>query len=124
MNYAINQWPKLLTYLDDGDISIYNNVTEMDIRPFTTGRKNWIFSTWIEGATASANLYSLVMTYRGNNINPYYYFVHFSAIKGLVSLWVFQVIPDNSQLSCCEEIWICPAAVGLGHLKRPFSSRR
>ncbi len=44
VNYAINQWPKLLTYLDDGDISIDNNVTEKDIRPFTTGRENWMFS--------------------------------------------------------------------------------
>lgn len=39
ITYALNQWPKLLTYLDDGDISIDNNVTERDIRPFTTGRK-------------------------------------------------------------------------------------
>lgn len=85
VNYAINQWPKLLTYLDDGDISIDNNVTERDIRPFTTGRKNWMFSTSVEGATASANLYSLVMTCRANNINPYYYFVH-----------LFKVLPTRT----------------------------
>ncbi len=85
MNYAINQWPKLLTYLDDGDISIDNNVTERDIRPVTTGRKNWMFSTSVEGATASANLYSLVMTCRANNINPYYYFVY-----------LFKVLPTRT----------------------------
>ncbi|MEG3694207.1 IS66 family transposase [Vibrio coralliirubri] len=85
INYTINQWPKLLTYLEDGDISIDNNVTERDIRPFTTGRKNWMFSTSVEGATASANLYSLVMTCRANNINPYYYFVH-----------LFKVLPMRS----------------------------
>ncbi|MBD1569770.1 IS66 family transposase [Aliivibrio sp. S10_S31] len=72
--YTQKQWPKLLTYLEDGDISIDNNVTERDIRPFTTGRKNWMFSTSVEGAKASANLYSLVMTCRANDINPYYYF--------------------------------------------------
>ncbi|WP_458031924.1 IS66 family transposase, partial [Providencia stuartii] len=38
ITYTQNQWPKLLTYLEDGDISIDNNVTERDIRPFTTGR--------------------------------------------------------------------------------------
>ena len=76
VNYTINQWLKLLTYLEDGDISIDNNVTERDIRPFITGRKNWMFSTSVEGATASVNLYSLVMTCHVNNINPYYYFVH------------------------------------------------
>lgn len=74
VNYAINQWPKLLTYLEDGDISIDNNVTERDIRPFTTGWKSWMFSTSVEGATASANLYSLVITCLANNINPYYDF--------------------------------------------------
>ena len=61
---------------ENGDISIDNNVTERDIRPFTTGRKNWLFSTSVDGAKASANLYSLVMTCRANNINPYYYFEH------------------------------------------------
>lgn len=76
INYTLNQWPKLLTYLKDGDISIDNNVTERDIRPFTTGRKNWMFSTSVDGAKASANLYSLVMTCRANDINPYYYFQH------------------------------------------------
>ena len=76
MTYLKNQWPKLLPYLDDGGISIDNNVTERDIRPFTTGRKNWMFSTSVGGAKASANLYSLVMTCRANDINPYYYFQH------------------------------------------------
>lgn len=76
ISYTQNQWTKLLTYLDDGNISIDNNVTERDIRPFTTGRKNWMFSTSVGGAKASANLYSLVMTCRANDINPYYYFRH------------------------------------------------
>ncbi|MDC9616369.1 IS66 family transposase [Xenorhabdus khoisanae] len=74
ISYTRNQWPKLIVYLEDGHISIDNNVTERDIRPFTTGRKNWLFSTSAEGAFASANLYSLVMTCRANDINPYFYF--------------------------------------------------
>ena len=76
LQYTLNQWPKLITYLEDGAISIDNNVTERDIRPFTTGWKNWLFSTSAGGARASANLYSLVMTCRANDINPYYYFRH------------------------------------------------
>ncbi|MBD1226485.1 IS66 family transposase [Xenorhabdus griffiniae] len=76
ISYTLNQWPKLLVYLEDGQISIDNNVTERDIRPFTTGRKNWIFSTSAAGAFASANLYSLVMTCRANDLNPYFYFRH------------------------------------------------
>ncbi len=76
ISYTLNQWPKLLTYLEDRDISIDNNVTERDIRSFTTGRKNWIFSMSVDGANASADLYSLVMTFRANDMNPYYCFQH------------------------------------------------
>ncbi|VEE61776.1 Transposase and inactivated derivatives [Shewanella putrefaciens] len=70
ITYTRNQWPKLLTYLEDGHISIDNNVTERDIWPFTTGRKNWMFSTSVGGAKSCANLYSLVMTCRANDIIP------------------------------------------------------
>lgn len=74
ISYTLNQWPQLLSYLEDGELGIDNNVTERDIRPFTTGRKNWLFSQSVSGAEASAALYSIVMTCRANDINPYYYF--------------------------------------------------
>ena len=35
-----------------------------------------MFSQSVNGANASAVLYSLVMTCRANDINPYYYFQH------------------------------------------------
>ena len=76
IKYNLNQWHKLIRYVDDGHLGIDNNITERDIRPFTTGRKNWIFSKSVNGATASAMLYSIVMTCRANDINPYYYFLH------------------------------------------------
>ena len=55
--------------MEDGHISIGSNVTERGIRPFTTGRTNWMFSTSVGGAKASANLYSLVMKCRANDLN-------------------------------------------------------
>jgi len=76
IKYNLNQWHKLVRYVDDGHLGIDNNITERDIRPFTTGRKNWLFSKSIDGAQASATLYSIVMTCRANDINPYYYFLH------------------------------------------------
>jgi transposase len=76
ISYTLNQWSKLQTYLQYGEVSIDNNVTERDIRPFTTGRKNWLFAQSVEGAESSAILYSLVMTCRANDINPYFYFRH------------------------------------------------
>ena len=76
IKYTLNQWPKLIRYIEDGHLGIDNNITERDIRPFTTGRKNWLFSKSVNGAQASATLYSIVMTCRANDINPYYYFLH------------------------------------------------
>jgi transposase len=67
---------KFKGWLDDGHLGIDKNITERDIRPFTTGRKNWLFSQSVNGAQASTTLYSIVMTCRANDINPYYYFLH------------------------------------------------
>ena len=33
----------LMTYLEDGRYSFSNNLRENAIRPFTIGRKNWLF---------------------------------------------------------------------------------
>jgi transposase len=71
--YLNNQWDRLVRYIDDGQYPIDNNAAERAIRPFTIGRKNWMFSKSQAGATASANLYSLVETAKANNLNAYEY---------------------------------------------------
>ena len=71
--YLHEQWPRLIRYLDDGANPIDNNLAENAIRPFTLGRKNWLFSNSQAGAKASANLYSLTETAKANGINPYDY---------------------------------------------------
>ena len=39
-----------MTYLEDGRCSFTNNLSENAIRPFTVGRKDWLFSYSVEGA--------------------------------------------------------------------------
>ena len=39
------------------------------IRPFTVGRKNFLFSDSVRGAQASAIIYSIVETAKANNLN-------------------------------------------------------
>jgi transposase len=73
LSYVHNQWPHLIRYLDDGQYPIDNNAAENAIRPFVVGRKNWLFSASPSGATASANLYSLIETAKANGIEPYVY---------------------------------------------------
>jgi len=73
MNYAINQKEGLMNYLKDGNCSISNNLAENSIRPFTIGRKNWLFSGSPKGAEASAAVYSIIETAKANDLNPYEY---------------------------------------------------
>jgi transposase len=71
--YAINQKEGLINYLKDGNCSICNNLAENSIRPFTVGRRNWLFSGSPKGAEASAAVYSIIETAKANDINPYEY---------------------------------------------------
>ncbi len=70
ISYARNQWPILLTFLEDGHLEIDNNLAENAIRPFVVGRKAWLFSGSPAGAEASAMLYSLVETAKANGLEP------------------------------------------------------
>ena len=72
--YALNQWPRLIIYLEDGKLRPDNNLAENAIRPFVVGRKNWLFSGHPRGAEASACLYSLIETAKANQLEPYLYF--------------------------------------------------
>jgi len=76
ITYARNQWIYLRRYADDGDAPIDNNLIERDIRPFTTGRKNWLFSATVAGAQASAVIYSLMLSCRACGVEPYAYLCH------------------------------------------------
>lgn len=76
VTYARNQWIYLIRYADDGNAPIDNNILERDIRPFTTGRKNWLFSATAAGANASAVIYSLMLTCRACGVEPYAYLRH------------------------------------------------
>lgn len=73
INYALNEYKKVVRYLKYGYITPDNNLAERAIRPFTVGRKNWLFNNTPRGAFASANMYSLVETAKANNLEPYHY---------------------------------------------------
>ncbi len=73
VTYTLNQWHRLVGYIEDGNLSIDNNMAENSVRPFVVGRKNWLFSGTPEGAEASALLYSLIETAKANKLEPYAY---------------------------------------------------
>jgi transposase len=73
VNYTLGQWSKLSVFLNHGDVPLDNNRCENAIRPFVVGRKGWLFSDTVQGAKASANLFSLVETCKANGVEPHAY---------------------------------------------------
>ena len=45
-------------------------------RGIVTGRKSWLFHDTVAGAKASAMVYSLMLTCRACNVEPYAYLLH------------------------------------------------
>jgi transposase len=82
VNYTLEYWSELSRYSENGEWPIDNNAAENAIRPFVIGRKAWLFSNSQRGATASANLYSLVESAKANGKEPYSYLS-----------WLFEKLP-------------------------------
>lgn len=74
--YALKAKDALCVYLGNGCVSMTNNPAENAIRPFTVGRKNWLFSDSPKGAAASAAIYSLVETAKANGLDPEKYLAY------------------------------------------------
>jgi transposase len=85
ISYALDQWPKVLRYLDCAYLTPDTNRAENAIRPFVIGRKNWLFSGSPEGAEASCVVYSLFESAKANSLNPFGYMKMVSV--GVGSQW-------------------------------------
>ena len=93
VRYSLNQKQQLMAFLDHGEVPISNNLAENAIRPFTLGRKNWLFCDTPKGADASAVVYSLVESAKANGIEPFAYLQHV-----LVQLPYFGKSPSHEDL--------------------------
>jgi transposase len=101
LGYVGKQWATLTVYCEDGRLDIDNNAVERAIRPFVIGRNNWIFADTVNGAKASANLYSLIETAKLNGLEPYRYLRH-----------VFTELPRAQTLADIEQLlpWVVDPA--------------
>lgn len=93
VRYSMNQKQQLCAFLNNGEVPISNNLAENAIRPFTLGRKNWLFCDTSKGAEASAVVYSLVESAKANGIEPFAYLQHV-----LVQLPYFGKSPSHEEL--------------------------
>lgn len=69
LTYFKNRRNDLMTYLEDGHCSLSNNWSENSIRPVTVGRKNWLFSSSVDGAEASMNIYTIIEMAKLHGLN-------------------------------------------------------
>jgi len=73
ITYALNQRLYLEHVLLDGRLELSNNRAERSVKPFVIGRRNWMFADTVNGANASAVLYSIVETAKENGLHPFDY---------------------------------------------------
>lgn len=73
VNYTLNEWHKLVRYLDLACMTPDNNEIERAIKSFAVGRKNWMFANTPSGAHSSAGMYSLIQSAKANGLEPYAY---------------------------------------------------
>jgi transposase len=102
LNYLHNQWPKLLRYLEDGRLSIDNNLVENIIRPFVISRKASLFCDSVEGAKATATLFSIIESAKANGHEPYHYLRYVisrlpsaKTLKELEALLPYNLTPEQ-----------------------------
>ena len=104
VNYLASNWSRLERYVEAGHLPIDNNRAENAIRPFVIGRKNWLFSDTPKGATASAQIYSLIETAKANGQEPYAYLRH-----------ILERLPQATSVEGYEALlpWNCKPATPL-----------
>lgn len=68
--YIQNNWESLTAFMQYADLPLDNNPIENAIRPFTLGRRNWLYSASPRGAHASAFMYSLVESAKACGLEP------------------------------------------------------
>ncbi len=74
IDYSLNRWAALTRYLDDPALPIDNNHDEQQIRPWATGRKNWLFAGTLLAGQRAAAIMSLIQSVKLNGHDPYAYF--------------------------------------------------
>jgi hypothetical protein len=91
--YTANQWIALGRYVEDGALSIDNNVSERTVKIPAIGRKNWLFVASQSGGDRAAILFSLVASCKANQVEPFAYLRH-----------LFQSLPTRNKISSLDDL--------------------
>jgi transposase len=70
LQYALSRWDALARYLDDGRLSIDNNLAERQLRGIALTRKNFLFLGSDAGGQRAAIIYTIAETAKLNGLDP------------------------------------------------------
>ena len=70
MQYALNRWEAIARYLEDGRLSIDNNLAERQLRGIALTRKNFLFLGSDPGGERAAIIYTIAETAKLNGLDP------------------------------------------------------
>ena len=70
LQYALNRWDALVRYLEDGRLSIDNNLSERLLRGIAVTRKNYLFLGSDAGGQRAAVIYTIAQTAMLNGLDP------------------------------------------------------
>jgi transposase len=102
IGYALNNWEALCRYLEQGYLSIDNNLSERTLRAVALGRNNWVVLGSETGGQTAAVLYTLVQTCKHLGIDPFCYLRE--ALPGLFALGEK---PTTEQLAVwLPDVWL------------------
>lgn len=76
IDYMLKRWATFTAFLNDGRICLTNNAAERALRGIALGRKNWLFAGSDRGGQRAAMMYSLIVTAKLNDIDPYAWLAH------------------------------------------------
>jgi transposase len=72
--YPLTHWGALTRFVEDGRVSLDNNLCEQQLRDIALGRKNYLFAGSHDAARRAAALYSLTRTCAQYGVPPLPYF--------------------------------------------------
>jgi transposase len=76
MDYMLKRWPAFTRFLSDGRICISNNAAERALKGVALGRRAWLFAGSDRGGERTADVYSLIVTAKLNDVDPRAWLAH------------------------------------------------
>jgi transposase len=123
LGYLDRQWPRLLLFLEDGNIEATNNRRERELRRLVLGRRNWLF-TWLdEGGERTGDILSIIATCIAHDVNPraYLHRIVHCIVHGWPQAKLRDLLPDR-MLTQHPELYVGdPDALPLPHSTRALA---